>query len=343
VPLALDTFSPPIFDAIVEASVAAVVEARASLVPASMGAASTTVTGVGENRRLTCKAEGDPPNTEPDSEVGVLRVDRADGAPLATVLNHGVHGVSLPASNLAFSPDNGGYAERWVETHAGGMAFFLNGTEGDVNPPEGVAPEVIGERLGRAVTDVWPGIETTDAVRLSWSYCRIDDPGTYPSYARPCPGSFAAGQIRMLMAQPDPEREGCFVDRGEPEHDDALLNFRFEKGPDLEWIEREGVHFGAFGLTVGEGDAATRIGIATIPGEPITDIGLEIKGAATESLGVDHAWVVSLANSHIGYVVTEREYFEGGYESALNAFGPTTGAVTVRNAMAVLGEAAKPR
>lgn len=71
-----------------------------------------------------------------DPTVGVLRVDRKDGTPLAVLVNYACHPVVLGPENLDYSADYPSEMRRYVEQEMGGgaMAFFLQGAPGDINP-----------------------------------------------------------------------------------------------------------------------------------------------------------------------------------------------------------------
>jgi neutral ceramidase len=73
-----------------------------------------------------------------DPTVGVIRVDRAaaskDDAPLAVLVNYACHPVVLGPENLDYSADYPGEMRRFIEQQIGGMAFFLQGAAGDINP-----------------------------------------------------------------------------------------------------------------------------------------------------------------------------------------------------------------
>ncbi|HLJ46404.1 MAG TPA: hypothetical protein VKU01_10375 [Bryobacteraceae bacterium] len=71
-----------------------------------------------------------------DPTVGVIRVDRTDGTPLAILVHYSCHPVVLGPDNLDYSPDYPGEMRRYIEQEMGSnaMAFFLQGTPGDINP-----------------------------------------------------------------------------------------------------------------------------------------------------------------------------------------------------------------
>jgi hypothetical protein len=75
-------------------------------------------------------------NRPADPSVGVLRVDRADGTPLAVLGNYACHAVVLGYDNLLISGDWPGYASRIMEADLGHdcVVLFSQGGSGDVNP-----------------------------------------------------------------------------------------------------------------------------------------------------------------------------------------------------------------
>lgn len=320
----VDLFQQDLFERVAARIAETVLAADADLGPAKLGTGAATLATITHNRRETCP--GDPPNSPPDPTLGVIRIDRPGlpDTPLATLFNFSIHPTSLGAANLELRPDNVGWAEREVERQAGGMAMFFNGTEGDVAPDAGGA-QAIGEVLGQAVVAARGDIAATQQVALYTRYCQLDDPDVPPAYPAPCPEKLERIQFRPLMFSAA-STAGCFVDRG-----DHPLVIEISKTDDPPLLEREGVVMGAHRIDTGIGAAAKRTVILTLPGEPITDIGHEIRAAA--SAGNDHVWVFGLANAHMGYIVTEQEYLQGGYESGSNLFGPTAGTVFRDNAV----------
>jgi hypothetical protein len=70
-----------------------------------------------------------------DPEIGLLRLDRSDGTPLAVLYNfacHPIHGVPSGGNTADFP----GFASRVIEENLGSdvMAFFIQGCAGDINP-----------------------------------------------------------------------------------------------------------------------------------------------------------------------------------------------------------------
>jgi len=142
----------------------AVIEAAARLEPASVGVGRGEV-HEGHNRRRV-EADGSvtmlwrnrerAPTSPVDRQLAVVRVERADGTPIATLVNFACHPVVLGPENLRISADYPGALTRLVEERLGGQAMFLQGAAGDINPywdktppDEGAFEEV--ERMGAAL------------------------------------------------------------------------------------------------------------------------------------------------------------------------------------------------
>ncbi len=125
-------------------------DAAKALVPVKVGAGTGSESRISENRRIKMKDGGEVdmrraysmPRDEDvagvgpiDPQVGLLRLDRADGSVLAIVYNFACHPIMNPP-NKGSSADFPGFASRTIEDALGGgaMAFFVQGCAGDINP-----------------------------------------------------------------------------------------------------------------------------------------------------------------------------------------------------------------
>ncbi|HYH63443.1 MAG TPA: hypothetical protein VD866_01980 [Urbifossiella sp.] len=133
-----------------EKTVEAVKAAFANLVPVRAGVGVGSESRVSENRRLRLKSgkEADvrhayslPPDDEVvgvgpiDPQIGVLRLDRLDGRPLAVVYHFACHPIQgVPGGGN--TADITGFASRVIEENLGGgaVALFVQGCGGDINP-----------------------------------------------------------------------------------------------------------------------------------------------------------------------------------------------------------------
>jgi hypothetical protein len=68
-----------------------------------------------------------------DPQIGLLRLDRADGTPFAVVYHFACHPIMNPPSK-GNSADYPGFASKVIEEATGAMAFFVQGCGGDINP-----------------------------------------------------------------------------------------------------------------------------------------------------------------------------------------------------------------
>lgn len=106
-----------------------------------------------------------------DPSVGVIRIDRRDGTPLAILVNYACHPVVLGPDSFLYSADYPGEMRRMVEQEFGheAMAFFLQGAPGDINPYYDKTPLIedavsvmkeTGRKLGREAIRVARSIRT---------------------------------------------------------------------------------------------------------------------------------------------------------------------------------------
>jgi hypothetical protein len=111
---------------------------------------------------------GEVPDHPIDSSVGVIRVDDLDGHPIATLFRYSAHPVTMGPRSAVVSSDFPGAARQVVETSLGGLALFLQGGGGNVNPRAGMGYEIdcrdtknrVGLELGGEVLRVASAIRT---------------------------------------------------------------------------------------------------------------------------------------------------------------------------------------
>ena len=163
-------------------TVQAVREAAKRLVPVKVGAGRGREDRIMENRRLKMKDGSEVdirraysmPRDEDvaaagpvDPEIGLLRVDRMDGRPLAVIYNFACHPIqSVPSGGN--TADMIGFASKVIEENLGEgvLALFVQGCAGDINPakykdvhqPHDAEP--LGNLLGLAAMRSLRKIET---------------------------------------------------------------------------------------------------------------------------------------------------------------------------------------
>ncbi len=127
----------------------AVKRAREGMVPVTAGAGSGDEARISMNRTLRLSdgtgwtirhSNPSPPDNvvesvgPVDTEIGILRLDKEDGSPLAVVYNFACHPyVTVPEGGV--TADFPGFASQAIEENLpGAMAIFLQGAGGDITP-----------------------------------------------------------------------------------------------------------------------------------------------------------------------------------------------------------------
>ena len=116
----------------------AIAEARSKLAPARVA------TGVGRaNANMNRRARdldgtvslGFNPDGPVDRQIGLLRLERPDGAPIALIANYAMHGTVLGGNSMEISGDAPGVATAYVESKLGGIpVLYVTGAAGDIPP-----------------------------------------------------------------------------------------------------------------------------------------------------------------------------------------------------------------
>ena len=111
---------------------------------------------------------GEVPGHPIDTSVGVIRVDDLDGNPIATLFRYSAHTVTVGSRSMVASPDYPGPARDVIECNLGGLAIFLQGCGGNINPRVGIGYEIdcsdtknrVGFELGGEALKIAAGIRT---------------------------------------------------------------------------------------------------------------------------------------------------------------------------------------
>ncbi len=287
----------------------AVAAARAAVVPCRLGFGQGEVR-VGINRReRTADGQiilGQNPAGPVDPRVAVLRIDSADGRPLATLLNYACHPVSLGSQCTSFSSDFPGVARRLVEEQTGAMCLFLQGATGNINPLlmgwDWTHPARLGLPLGaEAVRVYWsatPCAELT-AGGLSFAHAQLQLPPLVPA-------SIDAGRETIATLERERERLGDGGNNGALWWTELRLERARTGLAALQGITpAPPVRAELAALRLGHA-----VGLVTAPGEIFTEIGQSIVARSP----FHHTIYAGYTDGTIGYVPTRAAYAEGGYE-----------------------------
>jgi hypothetical protein len=126
-------------------------EARKNLMPAKLGI-GWGFSQANINRRavdVDGKASlGLNPDGPVDRRIGLIRIDYADGKPLALLANYAIHGTVLGGESTLISGDAPGVVSGYVEEKTGAPLVFLNGAAGNLAPIYSVYPSAARGHLG---------------------------------------------------------------------------------------------------------------------------------------------------------------------------------------------------
>ncbi|HVU87024.1 MAG TPA: neutral/alkaline non-lysosomal ceramidase N-terminal domain-containing protein [Pirellulales bacterium] len=167
-----NSYGPTVIDALDRA----IDQAADNLVPVTIGVGRGTV-DLAHNRRhflpdgrvaMQWRNAEHEPTSPVDKEYVVVRLDRADGKPLAVLLHYACHPVVLGPDNLEYSADFVGEACRGVEAQVGAPCLYLQGGCGNINPYVDKTPRSdggvelmrkMGQTLAAAVVETAKEIE----------------------------------------------------------------------------------------------------------------------------------------------------------------------------------------
>ncbi len=171
-----------------------IVEARNKLVKAKLGVgwgfsqANINRRAIDENGKASL---GLNPDGATDRKIGLIRLDKEDGSPLALIANYAIHGTVLGPAQTEISGDAPGIVSEYVEQKLGVPLLFINGAAGNLAPIYSVYPNpkaghlsqfkvLLGDKIlsankeivsGRSDIKLFTGsliIETPRKPNLSW-------------------------------------------------------------------------------------------------------------------------------------------------------------------------------
>lgn len=88
------------------------------------------------------------PDGPVDRRIGLIRLDKIDGTPLALIANYAIHGTVLGPQNTLISGDAPGVAAEYVAEKIGAPVMFINGAAGNLAPIYSVYPSPRAGHLG---------------------------------------------------------------------------------------------------------------------------------------------------------------------------------------------------
>jgi hypothetical protein len=237
-----------------------------------------------------------------DRSLQALVVSRAEGGPMAVIVNHACHGAVLPPGNRLVSSDWIGPMRKRLESETGAKVLFLQGATGDLNPDyewgEGdpwEAAESLGTRVADRLLEALRGPREAvngGPVRAVFKDAWLPLEAAADS-KRPNP----VYRKRVLEFAGLPGWLGFVTD--------FILDRRYP------WLPRIDEKAGVWSVPLKV--SAVRIGDVAIAGlgaEVFTEIGIRVKGLSPAG----RTLFASLAGGCIGYLPTDAAHDEGGYE-----------------------------
>ncbi len=288
----------------------------------------------------TCPPIDDPnidhPIGELDQRVNVLRFDREGGETIVLV-NYGLHADTINGELL--SSDWPGWMAKTLDKALDGVkCIFFNGCEGDVgstnvHPKDGDMNDTeisfdnemkspgmarfVGRALAGTVLQVYDKVKYVDVDELDIKTKIVEVPSNMP---KPEDMPLARKYKELHEAGKDSEipYKGMQLTTVVAE---ALRMCRMENGPESYSIRLTGLKIGP-------------VALLGLPGEPFTDIGVEIKKAQ----GWELIMPCALTNGNVGYFPVQSAYDEGGYESRTSPFKSGIAERIVKGATELLDE-----
>jgi len=153
-------------------------------------------------------AEMNMANASADAQLGIIRVDDADGNPIAILANAAAHPTTVRGENkLSISADfPGAFCTSLESAVPGCMAMFANGAEGDQRPVSRDSQkgwswtEAIGEQIADRVKAVADKIHCSEAT-VKFSYSEPQLPPTLAAGIMPSSTILQALEINDLLLE----------------------------------------------------------------------------------------------------------------------------------------------
>jgi hypothetical protein len=262
-------------------------DADKDLVPILAASATTSIAERNRNRRHGGSIH--------DTDLTVTRIDKAEGPPLAVLVNWTAHPTFMDAKDTMFSGDWPGHLQRTIEALIGDgvTVMFYNGAEGDQSPvpPDCSSNWERAERYGREM-----GIRAW----RSWEKLQPHEVRVF---------GYHTETINLPMRQPHPD----FMKTGGREYG---LNEPMMK----DFLERL--------VPAQTHSTCLRLGdlmILGVPGEMAAELGLEAKSEVAKITGASSVTIGGLADEWVSYILPSGEYGKGGYEASMSFYGETLG------------------
>ncbi|MEW6201416.1 MAG: neutral/alkaline non-lysosomal ceramidase N-terminal domain-containing protein [bacterium] len=302
---AMDTYSQELFNLVVEQISDVIIKAHEQLKPARIGF------GAGENDEISNDRRCENPPLK-NKTMWIMRVDHADGTPMAVIVNFAMHGTVLGSENHYFSVDGPGLIEQKIQEQfkTPVLAVFMQSSGGDMSPntPEHYpinskwdGMEAIGNSGAATALQIYNSIQTTDRAELGIINALVPLNREAIGYkGREFPHKYGAFLCGMGYG-------GC--DEDYKTHNPAMGNCPISGKENSILYTRL---------------AAFRIGdhiFVTLPGEPHASLWYELKEKTESLTGNKNVILIGYSQDHLGYIMLPDDWWQGGYEASMNPWG----------------------
>ncbi len=267
-------------------------DAKKRLAPARIGTGFGQ-THIGHNRRWV-NPDGSVkmfwrnatriPTSPVDPTVGVIRLDGADGSPIAILVNYACHPVVFGPDNLRYSADYPGAMAKYVEESFANkpICIFLQGAPGDINPYMDKTP--LTENAEKIMVEVGQQLGQ-EAARVA---------STIQSSAPANPSLKASLDTLVLGIRWDLKK--LLASMAQTYGEAAATRY--------QRILNETIEAPIMTLVLND-----EIALAGIPGEPFVDFQIDLRARSP----LRSTFLVGYANGYFAYFPTMRAAVEGGY------------------------------
>jgi hypothetical protein len=318
--------------------------------------------GSGESRVAVNRREISPggrpvtgvnPQGTIDPEVLVVRLDRADGSPLAAIVGYTMHPTTMGPTNRIMSPDWPGHMKRTVERITGATCLFAQGATGNVGPgPEGFTDDLdvirrLGGQIGCEAARVFLGLRTSP---VSFRHERVWESGAplgkWTADPLPAEDPIVRATTTTVDLPLIPQPPVAEAEARVQEAQATLDRLKTAQAPASEVeaatfvTKRANMALSRARMYGGKASKALqlhllRIGPAVFAGtegEPFCEIGLAIKAQSP----FPHTWFGGYTSGWAGYIPIAEEYLKQGYEVDTSPFAPEAAQKLVEGTVAAL-------
>jgi len=323
--VAVGAFLPGLYQRVRDAVVEAVLAADAAVVDARVGHTLLQVPQLHKDRR--CE-NGDLQ----DDTMGVIKVAKEDGALLAVVVNYAMHGTILNTDDWTLSRDSTGAVESGIESRLESPApvLYFQSWAGDMSPetpeqyilgeghalrPDFTRLDAIGAAAAEAVIPRLADIAMSDAAEIQAKTVAVP---LVPEEINP-DGSFddyRYGGIYCIDGE-----ENCGPE-AQPYTSEDLACVPIAEMWTVNYTYLTAARIGGLGLV-------------TLPGEPLTSVGVALRDEVAQATGWDDVLVVGYAQGYLAYLLHPEDYWMGGYEAASTLMGPGFGLFLINRGVAI--------